>query len=86
MNKYIFITKEGITYQPNSNSIEPDCENHQVIGIAFGENTEEAFKNLINSHLYLKEMNFNEVICYKLDNEFDKKCFYIKDNNYINND
>ena len=40
MNNYIFLTNEGYTYQPDSESIEPDCENAQLIGIAAG-NTEE---------------------------------------------
>lgn len=40
MNKYIFITKEGTTFQPNSQSIESDCENMQVIGI-IESNTEK---------------------------------------------
>ena len=32
MNYYIFLTNEGSTYQPNFESIEPDCDNTQVIG------------------------------------------------------
>ena len=47
MSSYIFLTNEGYTYQPNSNSIEPDCENAQLIGISNGENQQEAFENLI---------------------------------------
>lgn len=31
MKKYIFLTTEGYTYQPNSESIEPDCDNAQLI-------------------------------------------------------
>ena len=46
MKNYIFITEEGITYQPNSTSPEPDIENCQVIGFAKGNNGDEAFKNL----------------------------------------
>ena len=29
MNKYIFLTDEGYTYQPNSTSDVPDCENNK---------------------------------------------------------
>ena len=48
MNNYLFLTNEGYTYQPDSESIEPDCENAQLIGIASGDTQEDAFKNLIN--------------------------------------
>ena len=34
MKSYIFITTEGFTYQPGSESPEPDVENCQVIGFA----------------------------------------------------
>ena len=43
MNNYLFLTNEGYTYQPDSESIEPDCENAQLIGIAAGNTEEEAF-------------------------------------------
>ena len=69
MNKYIFITDEGYTYQPNSNSLEPDCENAQVLGIAAGENENDAFKNLLEQNGYLKDSSFNEIYCYKLSSD-----------------
>ncbi len=82
MNKYIFLANEGYIYQPNSESIEPDCENAQLIGIASGNTQEEAFKNLINEKEYLREFNFDEIYCYKLAENFEeiKRYFYIKDN------
>ena len=83
MNKYIFLTNEGFTYQPDSESIEPDCENSQLIGIASGATQEEAFCNLIKQKEYLRQFNFDEIYCYKLaeDYEESKRYFYIKDNN-----
>lgn len=82
MSKYIFLTNEGYTYQPNSESIEPDCENSQLIGITEGSNQEDAFNNLLKEREYLKKFNFDEVYCYKLDDDYQesKKYFYIKDN------
>lgn len=77
MNKYIFITNEGITYQPNSKSIEPDCENAQVIGFAYGNNQEEAFDYLLKENMQLKDTNFSEVSCYQLKEE-QSKIFYMK--------
>ncbi len=43
MNTYIFTTVEGFTYQPGSETIEPDIENCQVIGFAQGRDEEDAF-------------------------------------------
>jgi hypothetical protein len=80
MNNYIFITEEGVTYQPNSTSPEPDIENCQVIGFAKGNNEDEAFKNLTKDNEYLLDTNFNEIICMELKNEdyYQKaKYFYL---------
>ena len=81
MSKYIFLTNEGYTYQPNSESVEPDCENSELIGITEGSNQEDAFNNLLKEREYLKKFNFDEVYCYKLDDNYQesKKCFYIKE-------
>lgn len=83
MNNYLFLTNDGYTYQLDSESIEPDCENAQLIGIESGNTQEDAFKNLINENEYLRQFNFNEIYCYKLakDYEESKKYFYIKYNN-----
>lgn len=83
MNNYLFLTNEGYTYQPDSESIEPDCENSQLIGISSGNIQEEAFKNLINEKEYLRQFNFNEIYCYELVKNYEesKRYFYIKDNN-----
>lgn len=80
MNKYIFLTTEGYTYQPNSESIEPDCDNAQLIGIAEGINQEDAFKNLLDKYEYLKESNFEEIYCYQLNDNYEntRKCFIIE--------
>ena len=66
MNYYIFLTNQGSTYQPNYKSIEPDCDNIQVIGIASGNNEDEAFDSLKKKiHIYLqcleKDENFQDI-------------------------
>lgn len=71
MEKYIFLTKEGYTFQPNSEMIEPDIENLQVIGFAGGKNSEVAFENLIEQNPYLKDTSFKEVISYQLDSKYE---------------
>ena len=83
MNKYIFLTTEGYTYQPNSESIVPDCDNAQLIGIAEGINQEDAFKNLLDKYDYLKESNFDEIYCYQLNDNYEntRKSFIIEKDN-----
>lgn len=81
MNKYIFLTNEGYTYESNSESVEPDNENAQVIGIVAGNNENEAFDKLLEENEDLKNSNFNEIYCYKLSTDFNIKYFYIKNKN-----
>ena len=73
MKDFIFITFEGYTFQPNSNSDIPDIENMQVIGFSKGLNSKEAFENLKIKSSYLQETNFNEIISIELK---DKKFEY----------
>jgi hypothetical protein len=74
MNSYIFITTEGYTYQPASESIEPDIENCQVVGFSEGHTPEEAFDNLICENEHLLGTTFNEVICHELRyRDFNKR-------------
>ena len=81
MNKYIFLTNEGYTYESNSESVEPDNENAQVIGIVAGNNENEAFDKLLEENEDLKNSNFNEIYCYKLSTDFNIKYFYLKNKN-----
>lgn len=64
--KYIFITFEGFTFQPYSESDMPDIENMQVIGFSEGKDKKEAFKNLLVNHSYLKDTTFHEIIALEL--------------------
>ena len=81
MRKYIFLTLEESTFQPNSETTEPDIENLQVIGFAKGKDPKEAFKGLAEENNYLLETNFNEVFSYELVEDFEenKKYHYLAD-------
>ncbi|MDT8302174.1 MAG: hypothetical protein RQ760_11870 [Sedimentisphaerales bacterium] len=81
MKSYIFITAEGYTFQPESESIEPDIENCQVIGFAKGEYPKQAFENLIQENSNLLETAFDELICYELKDEdgSEKTYFYLNE-------
>jgi len=70
MKNYIFLTSEGYTYQPDSESYESDIDNLQVIGVSEGNNSKMAFKNLIKNNEYLLETKFDEIFCYELRQNF----------------
>jgi len=77
MKSYIFITEEGFTYQPDSMSPEPDIENCQVIGFAKGNDSNEAFEELIKENDYLLDTSFNEILCIELkDVDYYKRAKY----------
>lgn len=72
MSHYIFLSDEGYTFEPFSNSYLPEMENMQVIGIASGETEEEAFGVLLEENPHIITSEFNKVIGYKLDNNYAK--------------
>ena len=81
IKRFIFISNEGYTYQPNSNADIPDIENSQVIGFSYGKDEEEAFNNLLKENKYIKETSFNQIISYHLSSDSDqsKKYFYLSE-------
>jgi hypothetical protein len=81
MDNYIFLTDEGYTFMPNSESDVPDIENLQVIGISNGDNEKEAFYNLMSQSENLVETSFDKIFCYKLSNNYMESYseFSIKD-------
>ncbi len=68
-NNYIFITNEGFTFQPNSQSDIPDIENMQVIGFATGKDAVDAFEQLKYDNPYLFDTTFDELIALELSNK-----------------
>lgn len=80
IKNYIFLTSEGHTCQPGSESTEPDIDNLQVIGISGGNNSQMAFENLIKDNGYLLETSFDKVFCYELSINFrDSMDFFLLD-------
>jgi hypothetical protein len=79
MKAYVFLTTEGYTFQPDSESSEPDIENLQVLGIARGVDQQNAFNNLLQTTPNLVTTTFNETFCLQLDNNYldSKKYFCI---------
>ena len=66
VKSYIFVTDQGFTFQPKSESAEPDVENLQVLGIAEGRTPEEALDNLLAEHDWILETTFSRTFCYEL--------------------
>ncbi|MDD5405485.1 MAG: hypothetical protein PHE73_00930 [Sulfurovaceae bacterium] len=69
MKNYIFITNEGFTFQPNSQSDIPDIENMQVIGFATGKDAVEAFEQLKIDNPYLFDTAFDEIMALELSSK-----------------
>jgi hypothetical protein len=65
MPSYTFLTSEGTTFQPDSESIEPDVENLQVLGFADGPTPDAAFQNLLKENPWLSDTSFTE--CFSLE-------------------
>lgn len=83
MKSYIFITIEGYTFQPESEAIEPDIENCQVVGFAEGVDAQEAFANLVQENEYLVETTFDEVVCLELRHtDYSRHSQYFHLNDY----
>lgn len=82
MNKYVFITNEGFTFQPYSDSAEPDIENMQVIGFAQGDTVKAAIRNLLESNTFLVETSFDEIFAIQLKN--DHREYFSLKNSYVN--
>lgn len=57
MNQYIIYTTEGYTIAPNENV---GVENCQVLGLAFGNSTQEAKENLIKDNQWITKAGFQE--------------------------
>jgi len=81
MKKYIFLTAEGITFQPKSESFIPDIDNLQVIGIVKGISAKSAFENLLKENAYLSKTSFNEVFAMLLQGR--KKYYFSLQNKKI---
>jgi hypothetical protein len=72
MPSYIFLSGEGSTFQPGSESEVPDIENLQVIGISDGVTPAQALRNLLEENYYLRETTFQEIFCYELSAGYER--------------
>lgn len=66
MKKYIVLTDEGYTYEPDGK----DIENLQVLGITEGANEDEAVDNLLNESPWIKNTSFKSIMCLEVMGDF----------------
>ncbi len=66
LRSFIFITSEGATFQPNSDSAQPDVENMQVLGFANGVDEQHAFSSLLSENPWILESSFASATCIEL--------------------
>lgn len=78
MKEYIFLTNEGVTFQPNSTTLEPDIENMQVIGFASGDTVQDAAIRLVELNEYLADTNFDELFAIQLA-DIHREYFSLRD-------
>jgi len=62
MKKYIFFTNDG--YTTDKDGIETN--NSQILGWSEGATPEEALSNLIDENKFLKEVNYEDILCQEL--------------------
>ena len=60
--RYIFISPDGHTFSPSSDSPVPDIENMQVLGFSAGRNEREALNQLYRENPHLEGKGYERVI------------------------
>jgi hypothetical protein len=66
MKSFLFLTKEGFTFDSNNKAIS----NMQILGSADGDTILEAFKSFKQHQAYLSSYSFKEVIALEYVGEF----------------
>ena len=79
MKEYIFITSEGYTFQPESDFVESEMDNLQVLGLSKGLNTNNAIENFMQDNKFLKELNFDNVLVFELISDKVIQSFSLKE-------
>ncbi|MCL5991884.1 MAG: hypothetical protein M1419_07255 [Bacteroidetes bacterium] len=75
-NKYIFVTTEGTTFAPNSDFVDSEFDNLQVLGFSEGGNPDQAFKNFLKENKSYIDSNFDKLICWQLSDDYEKNQRY----------
>lgn len=76
---FIFLTDEGYTFQPESDFVESEMDNLQVLGFSEGLNINEAIEKFIQENELLNELNFDNVLVFELISDKVIQSFSLKD-------
>jgi hypothetical protein len=79
MNKYIFVTPEGLTCKPNIDSPEPDFVDMQIIGFGRDSMVQDALKDLIEMHNNQSENKISRHFSLRMESD-KKNYFWLKEN------
>lgn len=83
MKNFIFLTYEDTTYcKKKSTGGWETVNNLQVIGISSGNDSDDAFLNLIPENEWVFDFDFDEVFCYQLGENYEKSKKYFSINEY----
>jgi hypothetical protein len=78
MKKFVFITPERMTHQPNSDTPQPDFVDMDLIGFGNGGSIEAALKDLLELNEGLVEKDPGQTYFLDLKNE-SRQFFALKD-------
>ena len=76
---FIFLTDEGFTFQPESDLVDSEVDNLQVLGFSEGLNIDAAIENFIQENEFLNELNFDNVLVFELINDKVIQSFSLKE-------
>jgi hypothetical protein len=76
LKKYIFTTPEVLTYQPNSDSPQPDFMDMEIMG--FGHTLEDALKDILELSEHPEENKLRRTFFLDLKND-SRKYFSLRD-------
>ncbi|MCK4312526.1 MAG: hypothetical protein KAW88_07310 [Candidatus Cloacimonetes bacterium] len=76
---FIFLTDEGYTYQPESDLVESEMDNLQVLGFSEGLNIDDTIKNFIKENKFLNKLNFDNVLMFELVSNKVIRSFSLKE-------
>jgi hypothetical protein len=69
LNKYIFITPEGLTCKPNIDRPEPEFVDMQIIGFGPDSMVQDALKDLIEVHSHQPENTISANFAFRLESD-----------------
>lgn len=76
---FIFLTDEGYTFQPDSDLVDSEIDNLQVLGFSEGVNVDKAIENFIQENKFLNELNFDNVLVFELISNNQVYSFSLKE-------